>query len=154
MSSASGTVKVFIPSEMAEVYLPGKLYSVANGAFFEAGGLYSLKGHFSNDGQSFYVERCLSSGFPHTFYGRLDYFRALCRLQFKRLMYSWGSAGGLLLALLCGAKEYTSSEISLGFKRAGLSHILALSGMHLSMFSEIALFAGKKIATHYGRENH
>ena len=145
MSSASGNVKVFIPSDMAEVYLPGKLYSVANGAFFEAGGLYSLKGHFSSNGQSFYVEHCLSSGFPHTFYGRLDYFRALCRLQFKRLMYSWGNAGGLLLALLCGAKEYTSSEISLGFKRAGLSHILALSGMHLSMFSGIALFAGKKI---------
>ncbi len=145
MSSASGNVKVFIPSDMAEVYLPGKLYSVANGAFFEAGGMYSLKGHFSGDGQSFYVEHCLSSGFPHTFYGRLDYFRALCRLQFKRLMYSWGNAGGLLLALLCGAKEYTSSEISLGFKRAGLSHILALSGMHLSMFSGIALFAGKKI---------
>ena len=145
MSSASGNVKVFIPSDMAEVYLPGKLYSVANGAFFEAGGMYSLKGHFSGDGQSFYVEHCLSSGFPPTFYGRLDYFRALCRLQFKRLMYSWGNAGGLLLALLCGAKEYTSSEISLGFKRAGLSHILALSGMHLSMFSGIALFAGKKI---------
>ncbi len=144
-SSARGNVKVFIPCELAEVYFPGKLYSAAKGAFFEAGGLYSLKGHFSGDGQSFYVDSCLSSTFPETFYGRLDYFRALCRLQFKRLMYSWGSAGGLLLALLCGAKEYTSSEISLGFKKAGLSHILALSGMHLSMFSGIALFAGKKI---------
>ena len=61
MSSASGNVKVFIPSDMAEVYLPGKLYSVANGAFFEAGGLYSLKGHFSSNGQSFYVEHCLKS---------------------------------------------------------------------------------------------
>ena len=144
-SSASGNVKVFIPCELAEVYFPGKLYSAAKGAFFEAGGLYSLKGHFSGDGQSFYVDSCLSSTFPKTFYGRLDYFRALCRLQFKRLMYSWGSAGGLLLALLCGAKEYTSSEVSSSFKNAGLSHILALSGMHLSMFSGIALFAGKKI---------
>ena len=60
-------------------------------------------------------------------------------------MYSWGAAGGLLLALLCGAKEYTSTDISLAFRNAGLSHILALSGMHLSMFSGIALFFGKKI---------
>ncbi len=145
-SSAYGNVRVYIPSEIAEAYYPGKLYSKAEGAaFFEAGGLYSLKGRFSSDAQSFYVDSCFSSRFPDTFYGKLDYFRALCRLQFKRLMYSWGSAGGLLLALLCGAKEYTSSDISSGFKNAGLSHILALSGMHLSMFSGIALFAGKKI---------
>ena len=59
-------------------------------------------------------------------------------------MYSWGAAGGLLLALLCGAKEYTSLELSSSFRNAGLSHILALSGMHLSMFSGIAMFLGKK----------
>ena len=59
-------------------------------------------------------------------------------------MYSWGSGGGLLLALLCGAREYTDPETSDAFRRAGLSHILALSGMHLSMFSSIALFFGNK----------
>ena len=59
-------------------------------------------------------------------------------------MYAWGSGGGLLQALLCGAREYTSAETSDAFRRAGLSHILALSGMHLSMFSQIALFFGNK----------
>ena len=145
-SSAFGNVKIFIPSSQVEAFFPGKLYSAAkSGALFEAGGIYSLKGHFGSDKQSFYVEQCLNSNFPNTLYGKLDYFRALCRLQFKRLMFSWGEAGGLLLALLCGAKEYTSSEVSLSFKNSGLSHILALSGMHLSMFSGIALFFGKKI---------
>ena len=152
-STAGGTLKVFIPSEIAEAYFPGKLYTAigkgndaeSSGAFFEAGGIYSLSGSFGNDGQKFYVRSCLSYSFPKTLYGKLDYFRALCRLQFKRLMFSWGAGGGLLLALLCGAKEYTSSDISLSFKNAGLSHILALSGMHLSMFSGIALFVGKKI---------
>jgi competence protein ComEC len=59
-------------------------------------------------------------------------------------MYSWGSGGGLLLALLCGAREYTEAATSEAFRRAGLSHILALSGMHLSMFSAIALFFGSR----------
>ena len=49
----------------------------------------------------------------------------------------WGSAGGLLLALLSASKEYTSSAFSESFRLAGLSHILALSGMHVSIFSGI-----------------
>ena len=148
--SSKGDVTVYIPAESVEAFYPGKLYSQsrsdkAAGAFlWEAGGIYNVSGRFSKD-SSFYITRCYASDFPQTLYGRCDYFRALCRLQFKRLMYSWGAAGGLLLALLCGAKEYTSSDISLSFRNAGLSHILALSGMHLSMFSGIAMFFGKKI---------
>ena len=149
--SASGFTQVYIPVNQAEALLPGKLYSKAkiNKAdtvhLWEAGGVYTLTGKFSRDSKKFYISQCTNSFFPQTLYGRLDYLRALCRLQFKRLMFYWGAAGGLLLALLCGAKEYTSSDISLSFKNAGLSHILALSGMHLSMFSGIAIFAGKKI---------
>lgn len=148
--SARGNAYVYIPSAITEALYPGKLYSAAikekgdKGYLWEAGGQYVLHGRFSNDGK-FYVSDCVYSDFPDTFYGRLDYIRALCRLQFKRLMYSWGEAGGLLLALLCGSKEYTSATISTSFRNAGLSHILALSGMHLSMFSGIALFFGKKI---------
>ena len=154
-ASAHGNIKVYIPSNFVEAFFPGKLYSDARKSknneedyvqtIYEAGGNYLLQGNMSADGQKFYVTRCIDSSFPNTIYGKFDYFRALCRLQFKRLMFSWGAGGGLLLALLCGAKEYTSSEISLSFKNAGLSHILALSGMHLSMFSGIAMFVGKKI---------
>ena len=150
-SGARGELKIYIPARDFEALLPGKLYSNAclnrnqKATLWEAGGIYSLRGSFNSAANSFYISQCSDSYFPKTLYGRLDYFRALCRLQFKRLMYSWGAAGGLLLALLCAAKEYTSSDISLSFKNAGLSHILALSGMHLSMFSGIAIFAGKKI---------
>ena len=150
-ASASGCVNVYIPSSLAEALYPGKLYSKSTakgngkGYLWEAGGCYCVQGSFNSEGKKFYISSCNSSLFPQTFYGRFDYFRALCRLQFKRLMYSWGAAGGLLLALLCGSKEYTSAELSLCFRNAGLSHILALSGMHLSMFSGIALFFGKKI---------
>ena len=61
-SSASGKIKVYIPSESVEAYFPGKLYSAAEkkGAFlFETGGIYSFEGKNSKSG--FYAEKCLSS---------------------------------------------------------------------------------------------
>ena len=145
-SSAFGTIKVYIPTEMVESYFPGKLFSLAKnkGAFiYEAGASYTFQGKFSKDG--FYVKECSSCSWPTNLFGKIDYFRALCRLHFKRLMYKWGQGGGLLLALLSGSKEYTESTTSDAFKNAGLSHILALSGMHLSMFSAISLFLGNII---------
>lgn len=145
-SSAFGTIKVYIPTEMVESYFPGKLFSLAKnkGAFiYEAGASYTFQGKFSKDG--FYVKECSSCSWPTNLFGKIDYFRALCRLHFKRLMYKWGQGGGLLLALLSGSKEYTETTTSDAFKNAGLSHILALSGMHLSMFSAISLFLGNII---------
>ena len=147
-SSAKGRVKVMIPAELAEAYSPGKLYSSskkgqANAGFlFESGGHCVFRGRLTQNG--FYVRECSAAWWPSSWRGRLAHLRALCRLQFKRLMYSWGSGGGLLLALLCGAREYTDTAIQDSFRRAGLSHILALSGMHLSMFSAIALFFGNR----------
>ena len=153
ISSAKGEIEVFIPTELVEAYFPGKLFSITkknkkndnvyNGHLFEKGGTYTLTGRTYNN--SFYTENCKSSYWDKSFFGKLNYFRALCRLHFKRLMYKWGNGGGLLLALLSGAKEYTNENTAIAFKNAGLSHILALSGMHLSMFSAIALFIGKKI---------
>ena len=149
-SSATGRVKIFIPSEMAEAYSPGKLFSAAKAkqkerlqAFlYESGGQCTFRGRLTENG--FYVRECLAAAWPPSLRGRLRRFRALCRLQFKRLMYTWGSGGGLLLALLCGAREYTDAATQDSFRRAGLSHILALSGMHLSMFSAIAVFFGNR----------
>lgn len=149
-SSAKGKIKLFIPTELVEAYFPGKLYSSSKKTtgdgvetLFESGGIFTFTGNFSSTG--FYAKQCNSSFWEKSFLSKIDYFRALCRLQFKRLMYSWGESGGLLLALLCGAKEYTNQTISENFRNAGLSHILALSGMHLSMFSAIAIFFGKRI---------
>lgn len=146
ISDAKGEITVFIPVDLVEVYFPGKLYSLAlkKGTYlYETGGIYSFTGNYNENG--FMVKNCCGNEWPQTFYGKADKFRAACRLQFKRLMYSWGDAGGLLLALLCGAREYTDVQTAEAFKNAGLSHILALSGMHLSMFSAIAIFVGNKV---------
>ena len=142
-SQAGGRITVMIPSELAEAYSPGKLFSLSKqGYLFESGGHFGFRGRISQE--AFYVRECTASFWPDSLRGRLAKVRALCRLHFKRLMYSWGSGGGLLLALLCGAREYTEPATAEAFRRAGLSHILALSGMHLSMFSAIAVFFGNK----------
>ena len=143
-SSARGRIKIFIPCSIAEAYSPGKLYSEGKaGAYlYETGGNYTFTGRWTDNG--FYVKKCTECHWSENLKGKLAHFRALCRLHFKRLMYGWGNGGGLLLALLCGSREYTDPTTQENFRRAGLSHILALSGMHLSMFSAIAVFFGNR----------
>lgn len=144
-SSSDKKIKIYIPATSVEAFFPGKLYSQSKSKdnyIFENGGIYDFEGSFSNG--MFYAKKCNLCTWKSDYTGKIQHFRALARLQFKRLMYSWGNAGGLLLALLSGAKEYTEQTVSTGFRLAGLSHILALSGMHLSMFAGIAMFIGKK----------
>lgn len=61
--------------------------------------------------------------------------------------------GGLLVALLLGEKEFLSPMINLDFKRIGISHMLALSGLHLSIlvlgFSKILSVIGVRKKTRY-----
>ena len=55
-----------------------------------------------------------------------------------------GEAGKLASALLLGARDHLSGDTSLHFRRAGVTHLLALSGSHvtiLSMFLEFLLRA-------------
>lgn len=135
--SAGGKINVRFNAEQVQSFLPGKLYSVSEncvllekGAYVECSGNWSLKnGCFSIQ----HVEEC-SFAKNHYF----DYIRALFRLLFKRLMFSWGNAGALILSLLSGSRDYLPESVRDAFKNAGLSHILALSGMHLSFFSGLA----------------
>lgn len=116
-----------------------------SGAFIvEAGALISADVSFiepsgqtlsvcGSDPPQFYARNVSFEGWR----SRADRLRALLRLQLKRILHAWEAAGGLLLALLCGAREYTDRDVSDSFRNAGLSHILALSGMHLSLFSSL-----------------
>lgn len=154
---ASGKVSVYIPSSIIEAHYPGKLYSAATGfstGLIEQGAYVHLSGrtNSSQEGEPiFYATNCNVLGYPKNFWGRVQEFRGLCRLQFKRLMYGWGAAGGLLVALLCGSGEYTDSAVKDDFRSAGLAHVLALSGMHLSFFAGLASAAfqrsGRRLST-------
>ena len=53
----------------------------------------------------------------------------------------WGS---LASALLLGIRDNLDTELSGGFRNAGCSHILALSGMHLAIISGILAFLLKR----------
>lgn len=150
-ASCAGNVKILIPAEMVESIYPGKIYTLlksdSKGLLFETGAHFFLSVEYIKGETEFFKvndARMLETdkGFFSSFY----LLRARCRLAFKRLMYGWGNAGGLLLALLSGAREYTESELGNAFRNAGLSHILALSGMHLSLFGGIAFFLGNRIA--------
>ncbi len=44
-----------------------------------------------------------------------------------------GEAGNLASALLFGTRDHLSGDTSLHFRRAGVSHLLALSGLHVSI---------------------
>ncbi len=45
------------------------------------------------------------------------------------------STGAILSALLLGERDYLPDQLRLDFRRIGISHILALSGMHLAILS-------------------
>ena len=109
---------------------------------FYARGLRLLaQGSFNKTGTLFYLRPV-----QPVFLGwvsPLSRLRALFRFAFMRMLYGWGKAGGLLLALLAADKAFLPSECITAFRNAGLAHILALSGMHLSLISAAALQGGK-----------
>ena len=135
--STNGKITLLIPKEIIETHYPGKLYStIGESIFVEEGSILNVQIeqlNKKNDESFFIVKKAEFLGWKNF----LSKIRGFFRLQFKRLMYMWGNAGGLLLALLSSSKEYTSFEFSNAFRLAGLSHILALSGMHVSIFSTL-----------------
>lgn len=58
-----------------------------------------------------------------------------------------GEAGNLSSALLLGNKDLLSPSVRRDFSRAGASHILALSGMHMSIIMGVFMFVLKKITS-------
>ncbi len=61
---------------------------------------------------------------------------------FKRLDFESAS---LSIGLLTGNKSFVATETVRDFRRAGLSHVLAVSGLHLSIIIGFADFALKKL---------
>lgn len=142
LSSARGTISVNIPSDYCESLLPGNLYTTGKTGFLlEEGSVVKMEGRLNKKNGIFNASSVISCTYVKS---PLKKIRALSRLLFKRLMYSWGNAGGFFLALLSGSREYLEEGLSELFRATGLSHILALSGMHLSLFSGLSSRLGKR----------
>lgn len=153
VAKADGRAELFVPLDLYQIYQPGKLYSAWRGKktnfLLDKGAVLSLdaKPFFSTkekEGDSFKCLSIKSCHFKKGIVGSVQKTRALCRLHFTRLMFAWGGAGGLLLALLSGSRSYLENEVANAFRQAGLSHVLALSGMHLSLIGGLAFSLGKK----------
>jgi ComEC/Rec2-related protein len=146
-STCSGEITVLLDNTIVEAYFPGKVYSLCRnkGALICENGALAVLTVKAGKNNVFFANKGCMLGFTNNLDGKIAHIRALCRMQFRRLMYAWESAGGLLLALLSGIREYTNEQIADSFRKAGLSHILALSGMHLSIFSGLAVFTGSRL---------
>lgn len=151
-SEASGKVCVFLPADAVESLYPMKLHArlTTESMLFENGAHIRCSVRWSENIQGFFVTGIQSVSFGTSLTDRIYYVRGRLRLAFKRLMCAWGSAGALILSLLSGAREYTDSETASAFRSAGLSHILALSGMHLSFFSSLA---GTSVGKIFGKRH-
>jgi competence protein ComEC len=58
--------------------------------------------------------------------------------------FSGKNWGGLALALLLGIKDNLDTDLAVMYRNAGLSYILALSGMHLAILAALITFILKK----------
>ena len=157
-AAAEGTADVYLPLELSEIYQPGKLYTAWRGSkadflldqgarvLLEASPAIFDKASQKIEVPRFESQKIISCSYDGGLWGSLQRIRALSRLHFSRLMFAWGKAGGLLLALLSGSRDYLDAGAGDAFRLAGLSHILALSGMHLSLIGGLAFAFGKKAA--------
>lgn len=144
--SAKGKIKIIVGEETAESCFPGKLYSLSKekSVLCEKGVFLSLEGSFkggiflADEASETETEKEQEKTFLSFFSDFFVKIRSLSRLHFRRMMFYWKDAGGLFLALVSGIREYTDLGLQDAFRNAGLSHILALSGMHLSLFSGIS----------------
>ena len=117
---------------------------------FASGGNFDAESYYSSRGISGVVNEV--SDFSMTSVGKLtlehkvDAARKwLCR---QIIRTSDAESGGFLCAYLLGQKEYLPLGVELDFTRTGITHILALSGMHLVIialgFSKLLMFFGVK----------
>ena len=146
--SAKGKCSLCIPSWMEREYLPGGIGHTNGSSYLCASGLSAaFYGHFGEysgeQGDIFFVTGLVPDSAKWD--SQASSIRARLRLSLTRVLYEWNDAGGFLLALFSANRDYLEPNLAKDFKNTGLSHILALSGMHLSLMGLVAIQVGKRI---------
>jgi len=133
----------------SKVKLKGEIVPFSNSDSFDANGYYTSRG-ISGSVKEVTEFNIIDSGEYPISYKIKDFRESICR---RIIINSNKDVGGLLCALLLGEKDYLPLGVKTDFSRIGISHILALSGMHLAIlaigFSKLMMFMklGKKPAT-------
>ncbi|QSH93792.1 competence protein ComEC [Treponema phagedenis] len=149
---ARGSCMLFIPAAAVKEQYAGGISLLRGEVFSEyyAKGLrLFVKGGFTDDEKAFFAKP-VQPKFS-AWNSKHEKVRARLRFYLMYLLYEWGEAGGLLLALLAADKTFLTPDFAESFKNAGLAHVLALSGMHVSIVSLAAIrfgniFGRKRIA--------
>lgn len=138
--SASGNANVFFPKAVIDQTMAGGITTVGsskhkNGQLIFASGMIikaAAKYQKSDNkiARFFCPAENPESGGWISGIARL---RGSLRFFVMRLLYGWGAAGALLLALVSADKNFLQAEVQQSFIDAGLAHVLALSGMHVSI---------------------
>ena len=138
----------------------GAILELSGGSFFEYGDIIEFTAIFEKPGEeeaylraeNIFVrasaEDAVRTGREKE--GVLHKLAALNRDTAQRFVDFMGKeAGGFCAAMVLGNRSYVGAGVRLDFSRAGISHLLALSGLHLSVLSgalDLLLrgFMGKK----------
>ncbi|MDR2150319.1 MAG: ComEC/Rec2 family competence protein [Spirochaetaceae bacterium] len=116
--SAYGQVLVLFPADYGTSL---KTFGRGTQAFIEGRFIPGAEGLFAAD--ALYMTK------PASF---VDQARTSIRMQ----VFAWfadSAWGGLSLALILGIKDKVDTQLAQNYQKAGSSHVLALSGMHLSL---------------------
>lgn len=149
--SARGVCTVLFPAEVILQQYATDMTDDADARvcqYYARGLRCQIRGRFASSAPKLFI----SSSTPPRFVGWSSYFaqmRAQMRVALMRFLSPWGRAGGLLLALLSADSVFLSDEMRVAFRHAGLAHVLALSGMHLSLVGASATFLGRFIGTRH-----
>jgi competence protein ComEC len=117
--SSRGEITVFFPQESA-----GKLREFGRGtAVFAEGRLRSSESGWTYGAESLHIVKPAPA---------IERMRTAVRLNLIN-RFERNPSGGLALALLLGIKDNLDTNLAALYRDAGLSYILALSGMHLAV---------------------
>jgi len=140
-ASSSGELTVFFPEDSSvkirefgrgtEIFAEGSLYSGKNGRIFSA--------------QSMHITRQASPIEKMRTGVRLNLIQRFSKNFAKGNSFTNASAGGLALAMLIGIKDNLDTDLAAMYRNAGLSYVLALSGMHLAVIAAIIAFLLRKL---------
>ncbi len=127
-ATASGILSIFLRDRP----------ELSNGQYISAGISYPRHGI---DGNWF----CSATGDLrfHGWRSQADRFRALSLQALRRILDSTRREADFLAAVLFGIREDPADPFVEKFRRAGVSHVLALSGMHLGIVAGFLLVAAK-----------
>ncbi len=101
---------------------------------FEGDGSFDFKSYYTARGFSATAQTAEIEITEITDTSLKNHFKEVRLMLYNRAeKYSNQSAAALLSGLLLGEREFISGQTSLDFSRIGISHILALSGMHLAI---------------------